>query len=193
MLVKEENDKHYVYLHFKAKSHTIFYVGKGKDNRYKSKSGRNKHWFNTANKNGWYSKIIKSNISEKESLELEELLIDTIGLSNLCNQNYFNGGMSGYTHSEEAKVKMSISKKGRTPWNKGTKSEATSLRMRGTNHHFYGKKKTFTISQIESIKEKNGTPVCDAYTGVFYPSLAEMSRAIGITRKTKNFDKRVLL
>lgn len=192
-MVKEEGVKYYVYLHFKSTSHEIFYVGKGKNNRYKSKSGRNSHWLNTANKHGWYYKIIKSDMSEEDALELEELIIATIGLSNLCNKNYFNGGKSGYKHSEEAKIKMGISMKGRKAWNKGIKSEATSLRMRRSKHPFYGKKKTFTLSQIESIKEKNGTPVCDAYTGVFYPSLNEMSRAIGITRKTKSFNKRVLL
>ena len=43
-------DKYYVYIHYTA-SGKPFYVGKGKGNRYKTKSGRNQHWHNIVNKN----------------------------------------------------------------------------------------------------------------------------------------------
>lgn len=193
MLVKEEKDNFYVYLHRKKDNDSIFYVGKGKDKRYKSISGRNSHWNNTVLKHGWYSTIVQNKLNEEDALELEEFIIDVIGLRNLCNKNYFNGGRSGYKHSIESKEKMSNSKKGCTPWNKGIKCEYSSLRMQGRNNPMYGKKKIHRKEAIDKLRKANGTLVCDLYTGIFYDSMNEMSIALCIGRKTTEFKKRACI
>lgn len=190
---KVEEDNYYVYLHRKKDTGVIFYVGKGKVNRYKSFSGRNLHWHNTVKKHGIISNIIKNNVPEHEALELEEFIIETIGLNYLCNKNYFNGGKSGYTHSKTSKEKMSNAKKGHTPWNKGKKYLEASIRMQGINNPMYGKKKTHSLEVLELLRKKNGTCVCDLYTGIFYDSKTEMSIALNIGRKTLAFKKRISL
>lgn len=193
MLDKVDKNIFYVYLHRKKDDQRIFYVGKGKGNRYKSISGRNLHWRNTVLKHGWHSEIVHQNLNENQALELEEFLIQVIGLENLCNKNYFNGGKSGYTHSLESKNKMSKCKKGKTPWNKGVKCEESSIRMKGDKNPCYGKKKIHSNEVLFNLRKKNGTAVCDLETGVFYDSMNEMSIALGIGRKTTVFKKRVCL
>jgi hypothetical protein len=193
MSVKEGDNIFYVYLHRKKDDQKIFYVGKGKEGRYKSISGRNLHWRNTVSKHGLCSKVVRKNLDENEALELEEFLIQVIGLENLCNKNYFNGGKSGYTHSLQSREKMSESKKGKTPWNKGLKCERSSIRMRGDKNPFYGKKKSHSNEVLFKLRRKNGTTVCDLETGIFYDSMTEMSITLGIGRKTTAFKKRVYL
>lgn len=190
MLDKDQKDKYYVYVHRKKDNYQIFYVGKGKDKRYLSKSGRNLHWKNTVLKHDYYAVKIQEFLSEAEALELEEFLIQEIGLSNLCNKNYFNGGQSGYTHSENSKLKMSMSKKGHIPWNKGKTCLKSSIRMKGINNPMFGKKKIHSKKTIQYLIKKNGTPTCDLFTGIFYDSLNDMSRALNIGRKTKEFKNR---
>lgn len=188
---KEGVDNYYVYVHRKKDNGCIFYVGKGKLKRYKSLSGRNAHWINTSKKHGWISVIVKNNLCEDESLELEELIINTIGIDNLCNKNYFNGGKSGYKHSLESRKKMSNSKKGNVPWNKGMKNPISSLRMQGKNNPMYGKKVVHTPDTLYKLRKKNGTCVCDLKTGIFYDSMNEMAYSLCIGRKSSEFKIRV--
>lgn len=194
MLDKVDNKNiFYVYLHRKNNDNKIFYVGKGKENRYLSKSGRNLHWKNTVKKYGYYSNIIKDGLSEIDSLELEEFLINFIGIENLCNKNYFNGGKSGFKHTKESKERMSKAKKGHTPWNKGIKCYASSLRMQGENNPMYGKKKVHSKDVISRLRKTNGTLVCDLQTGIFYDSITEMANALCIGRKTNELKKRCFI
>jgi len=192
MLDKVEEDKYYVYLHRKNTNNKIFYVGKGKNKRHLSKSGRNLHWKNTVLKHGYYSTIVLDCLQEEDALELEEFLIQEIGLEQLCNKNYFNGGKSGFNHTTEAKEKMSILKKGSIPWNKGILCPQTSTRMKGINNPMFGKNKIHSKEALSKLRKANGTLVCDGYTGIFYDSLNEMSLALNIGRKTANFKKRVI-
>jgi hypothetical protein len=190
MLAKEDSNIFYVYLHRKKDNDKIFYVGKGKGSRHRCTSGRNQHWKNTGKKHGWYSTIVQESLSEEDSLELEEFIIVTLGLENLCNKNYFNGGRSGFQHSLESRKIMSSKKKGGVPWNKGLKSETSSVRMKGENNPMYGKKVIHTLDTRLTLRKKNGTLVCDLATGIFYDSMVEMSESIGIGRKTKEFKNR---
>jgi hypothetical protein len=180
-----------VYVHRRNSDEKIFYIGKGKNKRYKSTSGRNQHWKNVALKHGWNANIVQSELSEEDSLELEEFMIEIIGLDNVCNKNYFNGGKSGYKHTEESKSKMSVSKIGKPTWNKGIKSIESSVRMIGTNNPMFGKKVIHTKETISIIRKKNGILVCDLLTGIFYDSMNEMAEALNIGRKTTNFKQRV--
>lgn len=193
MLDKVDNNIFYVYVHRKNSDGKIFYIGKGKNKRHKSISGRNQHWKNTALKHGWYANIVQSKLSEEDSLELEEFMIETIGLDNICNKNYFNGGKSGFKHTEESKEKMSKSKKGILPWNKGLKLTEYSLRMTGENNPMFGKKVKHSKETISILRKKNGALVCDLLTGIFYDSMTEMAFALNIGRKTNSFKQRAYI
>jgi hypothetical protein len=188
---KVKKNNFYVYVHKRKDNDQIFYVGKGKDKRYLSLSGRNLHWKNTSKKYGWYAVITNKDLTEEEALNYEEKLIIKIGLTNLCNKNYFNGGKSGYTHSSESKLKMSISKKGCIPWNKGVKSLKSSIRMQGKNNPMYGKKIVHSQETLLKLRQKNGTLICDLETGIFYDSITEMSFYLNRGRKSNYFKNRL--
>jgi hypothetical protein len=190
MLDKVDNNNFYVYVHKRNDNNQIFYVGKGKNKRYLSVTGRNQHWKNTCAKYGWYAVIVNDNLSEELAFELEEFMINEIGLNNLCNKNYFNGGKSGYTHSIESRNKMSKSKMGNIPWNKGLKNPSISERMKGINNPMFGKKKIHSLDALLKLRQKNGTLVCDLYTGIFYDSIVEMSYYLNRGRKSKSFKNR---
>ena len=193
MLDKEDKNNFYVYLHRKKKNDEIFYVGKGIGVRYKKSAGRSSYWSDVALNNEWYATIIKDNLSEEDALELESIIIRTIGLENLCNQNYFKGGKYGYVCSLSTRQRMSESKKGHTPWNKGVKCEYSSLKMKGKNNPMYGKKRVHSKEVLSKLRKTNGTLVCDLHTGIFYDSITEMSETLGIGRKTVELRKRIHL
>ena len=193
MLDKEDRNNFYVYLHKKKEDDKVFYVGKGIGIRYKKTSGRSSYWNNITLNNEWYSVIIKDNLTEEDSLELESFIIENIGLENLSNKNYFKSNEDGYVYSLDTKQKMSLAKKGHTPWNKGIKCEQSSLRMQGKNNPMYGKKVIHSKDTIIRLRKANGTLVCDLYTGIFYDSITEMSNALGIGRKTVQLKKRMHL
>jgi len=112
MRIKEGNI-HYVYIHRRLSDNIIFYVGKGSHGRNKRHSwrhGRSTHWQKIADEHGFYSKIIKDNLSQSDALQLEETIINRIGVDKLANQAYYNNSQAGHRHTEETRVKMSVSR-----------------------------------------------------------------------------------
>lgn len=103
----------YVYVHYKKSDGAIFYIGKGKDDRYLSKYNRNQYWKNIVNKHGFKSKIIKKNMSEQCALVLEKIIIGMIGKEKLANLVDGGCGTSGWKHSDEARAKISAFNKGK--------------------------------------------------------------------------------
>ena len=73
MKTEKDENRFYVYLH-RDMSGVVFYVGKGTGGRYKSKQSRSVAW-SAASNEGFMSQIIKSDLSNKESMILEEQLI----------------------------------------------------------------------------------------------------------------------
>lgn len=114
----------YIYKHIRKDTNEIFYIGIGKTkNREYSYRDRNKYWHNIVKKAGFIFETIEDNLSWEDACEKEKKLIKEygrydLGLGPLVNMT--DGG-EGFTskHSVETKIKMSISKKGYTPWNKG--------------------------------------------------------------------------
>lgn len=111
-----ESHQFYVYCHRRKTDGKCFYIGKGKDNRYKSTAGRNQHWYNIVNKHGFETEILISNITEGKAFELEAEFCKQIGYKNLCNIREENG-WGGYAMKDSTKEKIKNSLKGRkNPW-----------------------------------------------------------------------------
>lgn len=80
-----KND-YYVYLH-KTLDGEVFYVGKGRCKRAKSKAYRSKEWHAVATK-GYLIEYYATDLTESKSLEIESNLINT--LEGLVNTRIFN-------------------------------------------------------------------------------------------------------
>lgn len=91
-----KSKRFYIYVHKKLTNGDVFYVGKGTGDRAKSKSGRNRWWWNIANKHGYYHEIIIDNLTSQEAdkLEIEKIRFYREN-GNICN--VANGGDSGLT------------------------------------------------------------------------------------------------
>jgi hypothetical protein len=123
---------YYVYEHLRLDTNEIFYVGKGKCNRYKSNKNRNKHWHHIVNKCGFSTKILVQNIDEELAFLIEKELISKYKKMDINLVNYTDGGegFSGGKHSDKAKAKMSVKATGRVPHNKGKSfSDEVKLKM----------------------------------------------------------------
>ncbi|NDC96460.1 hypothetical protein EB077_14235 [bacterium] len=78
--------KYYVYAHLI--NNTIFYIGKGCDNRAIVKHGRTREWYNIVQQNsGHYDiEVFAYGLSEQAALCLEAALINKIGYKHLVNK-----------------------------------------------------------------------------------------------------------
>ena len=122
-------EKHYVYVHFKVSNGQPFYIGKGQKKRAWDIARRaNKHWFNTALKHGVTVRIIRSGMPEVCALTLEKVLINIVGIGNLCNLTAGGQGATGYRPNEDVREKMSKAKKGipRGPMPEETKDKISA-------------------------------------------------------------------
>jgi hypothetical protein len=110
----------YVYVHRKATTGEVFYVGKGRGDRCFKLTGKNrsKLWHKVAKKHGCIVEIVQDGLQEWAALEMEVGLIAMYGRMNegagaLCNLS--DGGDSGFaggTHGDEARAKISQRHKG---------------------------------------------------------------------------------
>lgn len=108
----DTNKIYYVYLHRRLTDDKVFYVGKGKETRAWVKKARNNHWHNVVNKHGYYVQIIKSDMDEAESFDLESRIILHYGLENLTNQTIGGHTSTGYRHTPETiKLQQEIGRK----------------------------------------------------------------------------------
>lgn len=128
------SNKFYVYIHYRLDTNEPFYVGKGSGKRWKSASGRNRHWNSIVNKVGFYSIKVEENLEEERAYELEAewydklssdyklinvvkcgntlnnlLYLNTVYAKGICGERNPNWG--GKTMTEEVKKKLSISRR----------------------------------------------------------------------------------
>lgn len=97
---------YYIYRHRRLKDGSIFYIGKGRGDRFSSERGRNTYWTRIVKKDGGFiAEIVKDTMSETEAFELEVQLIKEIGLDKLTNIT--EGGVGGNTYTDETKKRIS--------------------------------------------------------------------------------------
>ena len=125
---------YYVYIHKKADTKEVFYVGKGHGDRAYSHSNRNKMWQHVVKKHGFIVEIVMEGIQEWYAFELEKDLITSYGRRNnndgvLVNMTEGGEGISGLTHSIEARKKMSDAKIGNTFMLGLTRSDVSKQKM----------------------------------------------------------------
>ena len=82
LISKEVKDDFYVYLHKSKKDGTIFYVGKGRNDRAKALTYRSKAW-EIAAADGYDIEYYAENLDESTALDVERTLIES--LPNLVN------------------------------------------------------------------------------------------------------------
>lgn len=82
----------YVYEWFNVDTDEVFYVGKGRNGRYKNTSQRNSYFKNYYNKHKCDVRKIKEHLEEKEAFELEIELIKKYRTLNQCQCNLTDGG-----------------------------------------------------------------------------------------------------
>ena len=106
---------YYTYFHVRKDTGVIFYVGKGKDDRAWSLSGRNKEWLAAVEKHGMGVLIVDRFEIEEDALAHERYLILTLKSAGftLANLTVGGGGLSGFTVADETKLKISRSQKGK--------------------------------------------------------------------------------
>jgi hypothetical protein len=121
-------NNYYIYAHVRPDKNEIFYIGKGKGRRAKSKCKRNKLWNDIVLKNNGVYEIIylNDNLSEETAFKLEIEYILKMGrlcnnTGSLANLTLGGEGSSGYICSEESKKKISKA-------------------LSGVKHPLYGKK-----------------------------------------------------
>jgi hypothetical protein len=108
-----------VYKHIRKDTNEVFYIGIGKsEKRAYSKRQRNKHWRGVVNKYGYDVEIIQEGLSWEEAQKVEIELIykygrHDLGNGSLVNQTDGGEGNNNQICTEETRLKMSKSHKGR--------------------------------------------------------------------------------
>ena len=126
---------YYIYQHRSADNNEIFYVGKGKGNRFSDKHKRSRYWKFYVAKHGFTAEIIKDGLDEELAFFAEQECIDVYKKRGISLINLTDGGegCSGYSmrHSDEQKAKWSIQRKGTPSPRKGVKlSDETKDKIR---------------------------------------------------------------
>lgn len=104
------NTEFYTYVHRKADTGEVFYVGKGQGGRVNKKNGRTKYWKHIVALHGFVGEITSHFDNEQEAFAEEVRLIASyrsMGVR-LCNLTDGGDGRSGAKDSEETKRKKSI-------------------------------------------------------------------------------------
>lgn len=142
--------KFYTYVHRKADTGEVFYVGKGQGSRLSVRAGRSVYWQNIVSKHGFKSEITAWFEDEQEAFEHEKLLIMTMRSHGnvLCNLTDGGEGTAGYIETPEVKEKRVSALRDalRDPIKAAKRSAALSEALRG---------KKFTAERRQKLSESH--------------------------------------
>ena len=136
-------NKYYVYEYYIKETGEVFYVGKGKGNRYQNIKNRNKFFIDMYNTHNCSTRKVCENLSEDEAFSKEEELIRYYRENTnfrLTNQTDGGEGTSGYRMSKKDKFKISEASK--------DKWKDKKFREMQIAHRMYG------VYQSKEFKEK---------------------------------------
>lgn len=106
---------YYIYAYIRLDNNTYFYIGKGRNNRYKEIYGRSKEFTNIINNVPYEVIILYQNLNEVDAYNIEETIIKDLifnkgyslyffenkGDKVLVNNTYGGKGISGYKYNDE--------------------------------------------------------------------------------------------
>lgn len=106
---------YYTYFHTRNDTGKVFYVGKGKGKRARSKDSHNPHWKSIVAKHGYMAHFAMTNLNEAAAFEHEKFLIACFRNMKTPLVNCTDGGegCSGAVLTPETRARMSAAKKGR--------------------------------------------------------------------------------
>jgi len=151
-----------VYKHIRKDTNQPFYIGIGKTKkRAYSKRQRNKHWNSVVDKHGYDVEIIAEGLNWEDAVQMEIDLISKYGrhdlsMGILVNQTDGGEGNNNQIYTEETKLKMSESQKGKTLSDETKKkiSEALTGRKQSPEHLEKNRLSHIGITLSEEAKEK---------------------------------------
>lgn len=127
----DSTPKFYTYIHRKADTGEVFYVGKGAKGRAQDRNNRNKHWNNISEKHGLVVEIVAVFFDEEAAFLHEKELIKGYRSDGILLANYTAGGegQSGVSPSPEHRAKLSAALKGKkwTPLQRQASENSTSF------------------------------------------------------------------
>ena len=143
-----------IYQHRRADNGQIFYVGKASNPYRKVKTqNRNSSWHKIVNEaGGFIAEEVVVNVDEDLSLFAEQEYIDKlkrIGIP-ICNLTTGGQGRSGWNPSEETRKIWSEQRKGKAPYNKGTKKPY----IKKTEEEMKEIRLIASVKQSEALKGK---------------------------------------
>lgn len=149
-----------MYVHRRASDGSVFYIGKGQDNRHKSKSGRSNHWRKIVEKNGVIIEIIQRFNYEEDAYNFEISLISLMRDydAKICNVSKGgDGGLSGIKLSDTHKEKLRMAKLGKKQMPDHARKSATAKKgkpqPRSAVDYVIGLKKKKVINSSGEIFE----------------------------------------
>lgn len=155
----------YVYRHIRLDTNQVFYVGKGHGRRAWGKtSGRNRYWKAIVAKTPYDVEIIMENLTEQEAFAKEIEFIALYKRLGYCKANLADGGQGatgvackfkGIPRTEEEKRKISQSKMGSIPWNRGKTGIYTEAQLANLSAKHTGKKHSKESRQKRSQNSRN--------------------------------------
>jgi len=193
----------YTYAHCKPNG-SIFYIGKGLEDRAWSKDNRNIHWKRTVEKHGYTVEILANWETEDEAFDHERLLISCFKDMGIKLVNMTNGGegSSGYRWTDEQKANFDISGEKNPMFGKrhsqetkdkisAKASQRTVSETAKTKISKAMKNRSFSKSHLEKLKEagignKNGlggkanSKKCKV-DKVIYSSATKAGQALGFS------------
>ncbi len=141
----------YVYEYYIVNTDEVFYIGKGRQNRYRELHNRNKYFNNIMAKYTCDVRIVESGLTNKEACLKEKEFIKKRWSKGQARCNLTAGG----TGFSEGKLNPRALKP-----HKGELNYFYGKRMVGEENHFYGKKHTEETKRKISMnrKGKGGQP-----------------------------------